>query len=291
MSFSRIRQEDFAGLALALLAHGGLIAALVLMPKPAPPPKVERVTVTLSDEVGLQAGSPSVEEARTAEAPVLAEQPAQAPAPAAAPIPLPRPEPKVAPPPPRPVPQPVQKRPMPPAPQVQKRMPPAPTPVAARPQPPRQRIGDNFLPPAPNQGKKPGGGSKIGADFLPGSVGNGKAKTPPGPAVTPLIRASLEGAIAREIRPFFQGRVPQGVDTDKLVTILAWDLNADGNLAGDPRLIRQEGVTDSNKQQAKRHYEEAMRSVRLASPFSLPSQYYSAWKKVSAFRFDRKLSQ
>ena len=37
--------------------------------------------------------------------------------------------------------------------------------------------------------------------------------------------------------------------------------------------------------------EQAIRAVELAAPFNLPPEYYNAWKRVSSFRFDRKLSQ
>ena len=55
--------------------------------------------------------------------------------------------------------------------------------------------------------------------------------------------------------------------------------------------MRQEGITDANRSQAARHAEQAMRAVRLAAPFDLPPQYYDAWKRVAAFRFDKRLSQ
>ncbi len=84
---------------------------------------------------------------------------------------------------------------------------------------------------------------------------------------------------------------PQGADAELLVTILTWDLNPDGMLASAPRMVRQEGITDANRAQATRHAEQAIRAVRLAAPFNLPDEYYPAWKRVVAFRFDRKLSQ
>jgi hypothetical protein len=84
---------------------------------------------------------------------------------------------------------------------------------------------------------------------------------------------------------------PQGAEAELLVTILSWDLNPDGSLAGNPRLVRQEGITDANRAQAARHVEQAIRAVRLAAPFNLPDELYPAWKRVIAFRFDRKLSQ
>jgi hypothetical protein len=50
-------------------------------------------------------------------------------------------------------------------------------------------------------------------------------------------------------------------------------------------------VTDTNRAQASRHVEQAIRAVQLAAPFALPPQYYDAWKRVSQFKFDRRLSQ
>ncbi|MCX7285316.1 MAG: hypothetical protein NTX28_14965 [Novosphingobium sp.] len=94
---------------------------------------------------------------------------------------------------------------------------------------------------------------------------------------------------SRQIKPHWAAT--QGVDADKLITILAWDLNADGTLAGRPRVVDQQGITPANEAQAKRHAEQAIRAVQLAAPFDLPDMYYTGWKRVTAFRFDRKLSQ
>ena len=71
--------------------------------------------------------------------------------------------------------------------------------------------------------------------------------------------------------------------------MLAFDLNRDGTLAGAPRVVSQSGVTDANRTQAGRHKELAIRAVQLAAPFDLPPEYYNAWKRVTAFRFDRKM--
>ena len=65
----------------------------------------------------------------------------------------------------------------------------------------------------------------------------------------------------------------------------------DGSLAGSPRVVRQEGITEANRPQAARHAEQAIRAVELAAPFDLPDQYYDAWKRVTSFRFDKRLSQ
>ena len=70
----------------------------------------------------------------------------------------------------------------------------------------------------------------------------------------------------------------------------AFDLNPDGSLAGRPQLVGQRGVNDTNKAQAGRHGEQAIRAVQLAAPFNLPGEYYAAWNTV-ALDFDWKLSQ
>ena len=127
--------------------------------------------------------------------------------------------------------------------------------------------------------------------YGPGAAGKAASPNPPAAAIGPAVKASLVGAISREIKPQWQGKVPQGIDSEKLVTVLAWDLNPDGSLAGNPRVVRQEGITDANRAQAPRHAEQAIRAVKLAAPFSLPPEYYAAWKRISEFRFDRRLSQ
>jgi len=116
----------------------------------------------------------------------------------------------------------------------------------------------------------------------------GKAQTPAGETAGPAVRGALKGAITRALKPYW--KVPQGVDTDQLVTIVAFDLNRDGTLAGQPVVVRQEGVNGSNRPQAGLHRENAIRAVKLAAPFQLPPEYYDAWKHVES-RFDRNLSQ
>jgi hypothetical protein len=140
--------------------------------------------------------------------------------------------------------------------------------------------------------KKPAGASRIGADFLKGVPAGqpaGKAAAPGAKVAGPEVKAALEASLSRQIKPHW--RVPQGVDTDELVTVLTFDLNKDGTLVAPPRVLQQSGVNDSNRAQAARHAEQAIRAVKLAVPFLLPPQYYDAWKHVARFRFDRKLSQ
>lgn len=283
MAQGTIRQEDVAGLTLAIAAHAALAAWILFGPKAPVPAPVEKVTVTLDGIVAPEAGSPSREEARVATAPELAPEPAP-PAPAPVPSPVPAPLAKAPPPPlPRPIPT--------PAPRAQA-SPPKAQPRPAPPQPQRQQVGSDFLKGVASPSPKKAGGGRIGPNFLPGAASGsatGKAATPPGPALTPQVRASLAMAISRQLKPKWVA--PQGADAELLVTYVAWDLNPDGSLAGAPRVLRQEGITDANRAQAQRHAEQAIRAIRLAAPFDLPAEYYSAWKRITSFRFDRKLSQ
>lgn len=273
-----LRREEAAGLAIAVAAHVALVAWLTLKPPaPAPVPPPERMTVTFTDEVALKSTSPKPKaEAAAAIAPVLAPSPVPQPAPAPKLVPQPviQPQPLPKPPPPRPAPPKPVAQPPKPQPKVQ--------PAPAKPTPPKQ---------AP--AKAGGGGSRLGSDFLKGLPGGqtpgAKDTTPPAEAIGPAVRSALSGSIARQLKP--KWAAPQGAEADQLVTVLAWDLNPDGTLAGPPRLVSQAGITDANRAQAQRHVEQAIRAVRLAAPFDLPAEYYAAWKHVAQFRFDRKLSQ
>lgn len=300
-----LTKQEGAGLVIAAAAHAALLVALSLSPpgKTVKPPP-ERMEVTFSDEIADQSTSPDpMAQAAPDVAPQLGE-------------PQPEPEPVIEPAPPQPAPpQPAPPRPAPPKPVPPRPAPrpaPAPKPAPPRPAPPKP------APPKPAPAKPspakvapakpapakpadtsprrrpdaPSGGSRIGTDFLkgiPGATKPGTARTPAAAVVGPEVKASLASAIARQIKAHWTG--PQGVDVDKLVTVLAWELNADGSLAGRPRLVSQTGVTPSNEAQAKRHVELAIRAVQLAAPFDLPDEYYGNWKRISAFRFDKRLSQ
>lgn len=286
MSAAALRRDETAGLILALAAHGALVAWLVLAPpapKPFAPP--ERMSVTLSEDVGLTSTSP---EPAAQAAPDVAPEIGEAePQPVAQPAPPkpepPKPAPRVQPaPPPKPAPRAVAQ----PRPQPAPAKPAPARPVQSKPAPAKP------APAKPAVSTKPAGGSRIGNDFLkgvPGATTKGKALSPPAATAGPAVRSALAGAISRQLKP--RWTAPQGIDAEKLVTYLTWDLNADGSLAGTPRMVRQEGITPANKAQAQRHAEQAIRAVRLAAPFQLPAEYFGAWKHITEFRFDRRLSQ
>lgn len=315
MAQNGITRGEAIGLGIALAGHVALVAVLVMAPSPPRPLPPQRMQVTLSDEVGREATSPSREEAASDVAPQLGEQPQEsqasqpAPTPKAEPKPAPQPAPKPAPAPipvPRPVPQPAPAKPAPAKPIPAQPTPTKPAPAKPEPRKPSPAKADPIgaalakaqtgaAKASPGKAttaptKAPAGGMRLGPDFLKGvaASGNGKAQTPPAAAISPHVKAALASAISRQLKPYW--RVPQGVDTDQLVTILAFDLNPDGTLAGPVTLVRQEGITPSNRPQAALHRENAMRAIKLAAPFPLPPDLYEAWKHVQ-WRFDRNLSQ
>lgn len=260
MASRALHGEDLAGLALAMALHAGLLALLVMQPGPArQTPLPERIAVTLAEETGRQSAAPEPQaEAAPPAAPVLAPEPE--PQPSAPPppkiLPKARPEPVAA-----------------PAPQPRPAAQPRPAPVH-------------------KSAPRPAGASRISDDFLNGVSGaqaSGAARNPPAATIGAAARSALAAAISRELKPHWAA--PQGAEAELLVSVLVFDLAADGSLLGPPRLVRQEGVTAANRSQAARHAEQAIRAVRLAAPFNLPSGYYDAWKRVGPFRFDKSMSQ
>lgn len=315
MTTTPLRKDEGVGLALALAAHVGLVAFLVWRPlgKPVLPPP-ERMTVTISDEVGLTSTSPQpAAQAAPDVGPEIGEpappEPVAEPEP---PQPIARPEPpRPQPPKPQPSrPQPSPRAAPPPKPVARPVPPPRPIPRAApapapkpappraqpkpqpKPQPAARPAQARPQPAPPRQATRNAGASSFADAFktgVPGAQASGQSRTPAAQTIGPAVRSSLAGAISRQLKP--RWAAPQGADADKLVTILSWSLNRDGSLAGRPAVVRQEGINDANRTQADRHAEQAIRAVQLAAPFELPDEFYDAWKRVSSFRFDRKLSQ
>lgn len=302
-----LRREEGIGLAVAVALHVAVLAALLIRPPHhavVTPP--QRIEVTISDEVSTTSTSP---EPRSEAAPDSGPQLGQT---APEPVPVPQIEPAPAPllpqPRPRVLKQP-QPRPMP-------RPAPAPKPIpkaVQRPQPatrapskpaPAHRssaidaiVGKPSRPTAAASSSKGAtvpkkSGSTSFADAFKTGVPGAKSesgKGTPAAQMGPQVRSALSAAITRQLKPHWNP--PDGADADQLVTILSFNLNQDGSLAGKPQVVRQLGITPANSAQASRHAEQAIRAVQLASPFNLPPEYYDAWKRVSSFRFDLRLSQ
>ena len=249
-SLAHLNREERIGLVVAAVAHVALVVALVWQVRDNPTvlPIPERMSVSLADEVSLESTAPNPSEESQA---------------AVAPVLSPEPA---------------------PAPPVREivRQEPRPT--------PRQTTTPR---PTPRPSARPtqtqqAGGSRLGDDFLEGAGNSDRSNQRGAPAATfgAAEAASLNQAIARELRPHWSA--PQGVDAEKLVTIVRFRLNADGSLNGSPSCIRQSGETPSNTAQKGLHCERAIRAVRLAAPFDLPDQFYDKWKLVDS-TFDRRL--
>lgn len=270
MVFANLRREERIGLGIAVVLHIALAAALLVQPeKRATIPPAERMTVNLTNEVGLEATAPEpVRESAAAIAPMVAPEPA------------PPAEPERA----------VSRRPEPPRTVTTTAPRPRPVPTARPTSRPTAKPTSTPPRPRPTTAARPAGGSRVGADFLDG-VGEStttRESRVPASQIGASAKASLFQAIAKELRPRWQP--PSGPEVEQLVTKLRFRLNTDGSLAGRPEVVRQSGLTNTNRPQAGRHAEQAIRAVQLAAPFDLPEQHYEAWKTVTV-DFDWKLSQ
>lgn len=287
MATPGLRRDESIGLAVAIALHAAVLGALYLDPhsdQVVEPP--QRIEVTISDDLGLTSTSPDpYSEAASDVAPTIGEA-----------LPPPAPEIQPSPLPPEPAPRAIQ--PARPAPQP-KKVPPRQTQARQTPPDRRKSAIDDIVSspsrPSPRSSPKPAqntGASRIGSDFLEGVSGaqSAQGKGTPAAKAGPQVQSSLLSAISRQLNPYWQGKVPEGADSEKLVTILRWGLNRDGSLSGTPQVVRQEGITDANRPQAGRHAEQAIRAVQLAAPFKLPPEYYDTWKRVT-IRFDKRLSQ
>ena len=268
MAARALRTEEIIALVAAVALHLALVVAMLVRPPAEPVPLPERVTVSLAEDVGLEAMSPQpVPESREAVAPTLSDSPAPevTETQIAPPIPAPRPVATSAPT--RPA---VSREP--------RRRPDRPE---SRPQPRPQ--------PQPRSTPTRSGGSRIGADFLPGSGSSTSTEETRAPAAVfgRAEQAALSQAINRQLKPHW--RAPQGLETERLVTVLTWRMNRDGSLANTPTVVSQSGITDANRAQAQVHAERAIRAVQLAAPFNLPDEFYDKWNYIRDWRFDRRL--
>jgi periplasmic protein TonB len=225
----------------------------------------------LATEVGLEAASPDpVAESRAAIAPTLSDEPAPAPEPAKPE----RTERAITPP---------------PKPKTSARTP------TAQPTSTRDRSRPDRTPPkpaaTPKKATEKGGGSLIGDDFLEGKGSSTTTQETRAPAAKfgSTERSALNSAITRQLRPHWQA--PSGLDAEKLVSFVSWELNPDGSLNGTPRCRTDPAsISDSNKPQAGLHCERAIRAVREAAKarFNLPPEFYSRWKSLE-WEFNRRL--
>lgn len=273
-----------------------------LAPTPtAPQPTADAPAPSVAPEVGpaVEAPPPEPEPEPPLPTPPLPTPPVPRPAPPPpAPKPTPRPAPKPVPPRPAP-PKPAPPKPTPPKPTPSKPARPKPTPAPQKPTAakpaakPRTPVRTAAVTPT-----RRATGSRLGSDFLKGVTDRpapGAAAAPraapgatPGPAAGPAVEASLVREVRRQLKPHW--RAPSGADVEQLRTELSIALARDGSLTS-VRVLRTTGQTDSNRAQVKRHQEAAVKAVRLAAPFILPSELYDTWKLLEPVGFDRRLGQ
>lgn len=92
------------------------------------------------------------------------------------------------------------------------------------------------------------------------------------------VKGEVNVTVGRQIAPFLRGCLPSGVDVDKIFTYVTLNLRRDGslsNLSG----IRQIGINDNNRPQAKTVQNCITNSINRAAPYSgLDAEYYNVWK-------------
>lgn len=272
-----MERTEGLGFGVAIAAHVVLFGVLSLgIAKQAElRPPSEPLTVQLTDEVGLTSTAPNpVIEAATAIAPEIgdyqepdvSEQPtpkiAEPTPPTITPrvverpvsAPSPQPARSSPPPPPRPVSKDERRRPDRPAPVRSARAP---------------RLGDNFL------------------EGVTDKPSTSRSQQSPATTAGPAVVSSLKREIYRQLKPHWQR--PTGADADQLRTELSIRLDENGRIIGTPRVLRTTGETPSNANQVKLHQERAIKAAQLASPFTLPAQYYDTWKLLEPIGFDAGL--
>lgn len=235
------------------------------------------------------------------------------PEPAAQPEPEPRPQPEPAPPEPAPDPRPAP-RPAPPQPAPKPRPAPKPVPKAqpqpkkaveappAKAQPkaepkPAAKAAAKPAPkaaPATKAAAKPAAtkgsgadvaakasrprGSRLGDDFLKGlsdTPSESRATNPPGAAkIDARALAGIRDAIRRQIQPCADKQVNPGPGANAIVTVLNLRLNRDGTLAGNPKMVRQSGISGENERYAQRVVDLGIAAFRACTPLKLPAEFY-----------------
>ncbi|HEX8623827.1 MAG TPA: cell envelope biogenesis protein TolA [Allosphingosinicella sp.] len=263
-------RAEAAGLGIATAGHLALLAALSFgfAATRQPAPKTAPIEVSFVDEVGLESTSPTP----------LADEPAPLAAPQDAP-----PEPAM------PAPPEIQ--------QVPKPQPPASAPAPAPRPAPREAAKPKPSPaparptPAPSKStSRPATLRKPFSVAIPDAAeGSGKSEAAaPAAAASAEVKASLGRLVREQLSRHWDS--PSGADAELLRTELSIWLARDGSVTR-VEVLRTTGQTPSNRPQVKLHQEQALRAVRLASPFRLPDKFYEAWKHLSPIGFDRRLSR
>lgn len=120
--------------------------------------------------------------------------------------------------------------------------------------------GSDTPPTKPTTAKGPTAGTKTGTD----TVNKARAEQ--------MIVAMLNSAFEQcWNKPLAGGGVPAPVVT------LKWNLNPDGTLQGEPKVVQ----TDKSNPLADQAERAALRAVQTCAPFQLPQEQYGMWREIT----------
>jgi hypothetical protein len=88
-------------------------------------------------------------------------------------------------------------------------------------------------------------------------------------------KASVDGAIKRQIQPCADRQSALGPGADRLRVVLNLRLDRSGRLSRPPALIDVRGVDDENSRFEDLAYNQAVAVFRACSPLRLPPELYS----------------
>jgi outer membrane biosynthesis protein TonB len=291
-------RAEVTGLGVATVGHVALLAAITygLATTRLPGPRSDPIEVAFVEEAALESASPTP---LAAEPAPLAGPEDGPPAPAMPAPPelqqVPEPQPQA-----QPQPQPAPRLQPQPRPQPRNRLQPQATPQprprtaalkpapAAKPQPRAPAPKSSAVPGTQAAPRRNASGLNSVVAGLSERQNPSRSTTPPAAAASPEVKASLGRLVREQLRPHWKS--PSGADAELLRTELSIWLGRDGSVTR-VEVIGTSGQTASNRPQVKLHQEQALRAVRLASPFNLPDKFYDAWKYLSPIGFDRKLSR
>lgn len=278
-----LRPDEAAALAVAALAHIGLVLALIYLKPAAALPPPERMRVTISDDAALVATAPDPQADPAADRGPVAGDAPPPPAPPAPPV-VERPAASAAEPrrpiaaAPRPAPAPAPRS------LVQPRPDPRISPVAPQPKPAAPRTSAPQIKPPPHSpapprpGTRPGN-SRFDAAFgsgIPGGKAAGKGSSPPAQATGPQ-RASWSSLIGSKVKvPWDQCKVT-GLDIEQLYVDISFTLARDGSIQAIAEPVVG-GVSPANRNQVAPFKACAVRAIKLAAPFrGLPPEFHDDW--------------
>lgn len=255
MRRSALSREEAFGLAVASLGHVALVWVLVTAKPPEPLPPVDRVSVTLSDEMGAVSTSPNPQSDPMADAgPELGEPaPVEEPQTPSVPQPASQPRPSAVPPP--------------------KAMP-------AKPQQPTKAAPAKAMPAKAPPPAKAGASSfdQLFAKGIPGGSSKGRDQTAAASQASAQQVASWSSSINARVRGPWNSCPVSGLDVGKLRASVRFTLDPNGRVASIED-FDVTGVTEANRPQVKPFKDCAIRAIRLAAPFTgLPPEFHDQWK-------------